>query len=225
MIDLNDPGLDDEFIEEAHEFEVDLNCTVVLNHRLTLDGIDHSEEEGFLKVRDMFAGRDNEALSSEMRHVTHFHDDLRRVANNLAVVGLVTRLQHWIIKLVRQLHDESKLPKPKKPKSRKPVSKKPELAIKLELLNERLGEGQHRNRRRRRTCLQYTYCRPVRTRIGRARSAVRNLEFLASLAEISACKQGTYEFRGTFRDADARRIPSPDNLRTLSPRSIRLSIT
>jgi hypothetical protein len=141
MIDLNDPGLDDEFIEEAHEFEVDLNCTVVLNHRLTLDGIDHSEEEGFLKVRDMFAGRDNEALSSEMRHVTHFHDDLRRVANNLAVVGLVTRLQHWIIKLVRQLHDESKLPKPKKPKSRKPVSKKPELAIKLELLNERLGEG------------------------------------------------------------------------------------
>jgi len=60
---------------------------------------------------------------------------LQRAANNLAVVGLVTRLQHWIIKFVK-LSESKKLPKPKKPKR-----KKPGLVSNLALLNGQLGKG------------------------------------------------------------------------------------
>lgn len=43
MADLDDLGLDSQFAEEAHEFEVDLNCVVVVNHKLTLESIDRLE--------------------------------------------------------------------------------------------------------------------------------------------------------------------------------------
>ena len=34
-----------EPVKNAHEFEVDLNCLVVTNHRLTLDAITRAEDE------------------------------------------------------------------------------------------------------------------------------------------------------------------------------------
>ncbi len=33
--------------EIAHEFKIDLNCVVITNHRLTLEGIDKARGKGF----------------------------------------------------------------------------------------------------------------------------------------------------------------------------------
>lgn len=124
MVDLNASGLN-EPIELAHEFEVDLNTLVVVNHNLTLESITRSEDEALSKT-DLTM--DDEAQRSIISYVGLFYEDLRRAANNLAIVGLVTRLEHWIGIFARRL--------PKQQKSRASV-----LVKDLALLNTRLGSG------------------------------------------------------------------------------------
>jgi hypothetical protein len=45
MVDFDDIKVSDEPMDIAHEFEVDLNCVVIVNHRLTLEGIARAEDE------------------------------------------------------------------------------------------------------------------------------------------------------------------------------------
>lgn len=93
----------DEPQETAHEFEIDLHCVVVANHGFTLEAIERSEDEELTKIEKGFALEDREVVDSIMRHERNFYDDLRQAARRLALVALVTRLQHWIERFVRQV--------------------------------------------------------------------------------------------------------------------------
>ena len=71
-------------------------------------------------------------MSSMLSHVQQFYEELRRAANNLAIVGLVTRFQHWISKYV------AKMPVQPNPSRTERSSR---LIKDLRILNDRLGEG------------------------------------------------------------------------------------
>jgi len=96
MIDLNDL----EPIEEAHEFEVDLTCLVIANHKLTLEGIEREENEELEKLPDISPDDLSRSIENQIQN---FYDGLRRAANNFAAVALVTRMQHWIGRFVRKI--------------------------------------------------------------------------------------------------------------------------
>ena len=129
MANLDALELNDEPLEVAHEFEVDLNCIVVVNHRFTLEGIDRSEEEDLRAIGKDFAIEDLEIMNSEANHLHTFYEDLRQAANSLAVVGLVTRFHHWTTQLVRRL-----------PSTPRPYAQQA-LARELLALSETLGAG------------------------------------------------------------------------------------
>jgi hypothetical protein len=90
-------------VEVAHGFEVDINTVVVVNHQITIDGIANLEQREVERVREEFAAEDPDVLDSLVRTEEWFYSDLRKAAHNLALVGLVTRLQHWIEKFAREL--------------------------------------------------------------------------------------------------------------------------
>ena len=119
----------DEPLAIPHEFEIDLHCVVVANHRFTLEAIDRSEDEDLKSIQEGFELEDHATITSMMSHHQNFYDDLRQAACRLAVVALVTRLQHWIGRFMAQL---------KVPTSKGRQSK---LAKQLEALNNRLGVG------------------------------------------------------------------------------------
>jgi len=94
----------DEPQEIAHEFEIDLNCVVVVNHKLTLEAIDRTEDEDLAGFEKGFAPEtDPETIRSIVSYAQNFYEDLRVAALRLAMVALVTRLQHWIERFVKQL--------------------------------------------------------------------------------------------------------------------------
>jgi hypothetical protein len=99
--DLDLSGLD-EPLNIPHEFEIDLNCVVTANHDLTLKAIDRSEDEELAKIDDNFPQENYETLRSITGHMQNFFQDLREAARRLAFVGLVTRLQHWIGRFLKQ---------------------------------------------------------------------------------------------------------------------------
>jgi len=98
-----DLGSLDEPLEIPHAFETDLHCVVVANYTLTLEGIDRSEEEELAKIDKDFAREDFETVRSMTSDLQNFYDDLRQAARRLALVGLVTRLQHWIGGFAKQM--------------------------------------------------------------------------------------------------------------------------
>lgn len=103
MADLHDLDFrNDELIEIAHEFAVDLNCVVVANHRFTLDGITRAEDEEVQQWRDALALEGGQVALSAISHVQNGYEELREAANRLALVGLVTRLQHWIARFIKE---------------------------------------------------------------------------------------------------------------------------
>jgi hypothetical protein len=103
MADLHDLDFsNDELIEVAHEFAVDLNCVVVANHRFTLEGITRAEDEEVQQWRDALALQDSQVALSAISHVQNGYEELRGAANRLALVGLVTRLQHWIARFIKE---------------------------------------------------------------------------------------------------------------------------
>jgi hypothetical protein len=101
MSDANE--LLETVIEVAHWFEVDLNTVVVMNHRLTLEGISKSEDDEIAETRESLALEDRDLVDSQIRFQEQFYGELRRAANHLALVGLVTRFQHWIEGFAKQL--------------------------------------------------------------------------------------------------------------------------
>jgi hypothetical protein len=74
-----------------HPFEEELGWLVRTNHTLVLESISSIERE---------------EIALENLDPTEIHtysDELRRAANNLALVGLVTRLHHWVSVFVEEL--------------------------------------------------------------------------------------------------------------------------
>jgi hypothetical protein len=93
----------------AHEFEVDLNCLVIANHELTMEGIDRIEREEMAAVDDSLREEPDDEVASSIRiRYQRNYDDLRAAARNLALVGLVTRFQHWISLYARRIEPQRK---------------------------------------------------------------------------------------------------------------------
>ena len=53
------------------------------------------------KTRESLGREDPDLVDSQVRWQQSFYVEMRRAANHLAVVGLVTRLEHWIARFVR----------------------------------------------------------------------------------------------------------------------------
>ena len=92
MDDLS--GLNEQ-VEVAHEFEVDLNCLVLANLRIAMDGIGHAEDEELAGIDEGFTSDEWEVEQAVSSHASQFYGELRNAALCLAMVALVTRLQHW----------------------------------------------------------------------------------------------------------------------------------
>jgi len=94
--DFDWSGLD-QIIKFPHGFELELHHLVTSNHRLVLQAI-NTEEDVELATVDLQNPDDPDARDGISNSLQNFYEDLRRAANNLAVVALVTRLQHWMNK-------------------------------------------------------------------------------------------------------------------------------
>jgi hypothetical protein len=84
-----------KLLDVPHPFEEELGWLVRTNHRLVLESISRIE-------------RDEIALDNlDPTEIHTYSDELRRAANNLALVGLVTRLHHWVSVFVEDLPKQS----------------------------------------------------------------------------------------------------------------------
>jgi hypothetical protein len=90
-----------EEYEVPHEFEIDVRRVVLINHELVLQGVDRAEDEELAKF-DM----SKEDERSVAAWIGHQHDEFRKAANNLALVGLVTRFHHWLTFLANRIRDD-----------------------------------------------------------------------------------------------------------------------
>lgn len=88
-------------IEVEHPFATEINVLVTANHQLTVNGIAKLEEYEIAEIRETLGGEDHDVVESQIRWQQGFYDEMRKAANHLAVVGLVTRFQHWIAEFVR----------------------------------------------------------------------------------------------------------------------------
>jgi hypothetical protein len=93
-------------VEIAHEFDIDLDTLVVRNHTFTMKGIDKEEEESSGEIETDLVGEYYDVLSSQLAWEHTFYDGLRRAARNIAIVGLVTRFDHWIGRFTNRLPPE-----------------------------------------------------------------------------------------------------------------------
>lgn len=90
MVRLRKLYLDGKLLECPHPFEDEIDWVVRTNHRLVFESI--SRIEGEAEPDEIEDGYSNE---------------LRRAANSLALVGLVTTLHHWISIFVEELTKEN----------------------------------------------------------------------------------------------------------------------
>ena len=87
--------------EIPHEFEIDVRRVVLINHELVLQGIDRAETEEVEKF-DLT----NEDQGAVVSWIESKHDEFRQAANNLALVGLITRFHHWLTHLANRIRDD-----------------------------------------------------------------------------------------------------------------------
>src|SRR5258708_2435870 len=132
-------GLEDDEIEIAHDFEIDLNCVITANHSLTMEGIERTEDKALEDIYEVVGIENRETLDSIAGKAQNFYDDLRRAAGLLALVGLVTRLQHWISRFANQRRHKVNTVRSSKRKRAK--VRKSKLVNELESLNDVLGAG------------------------------------------------------------------------------------
>jgi hypothetical protein len=99
-----------------HPFEQELEWFVVTNHKLLMVNITRSEQNAI-------AAADH----GDLPEIELFTKELRSSANNLALVGLVTRFHHWISVFVEELTRQS--------------ARDRKLENSLKLLNKKFGQG------------------------------------------------------------------------------------
>ena len=81
-----------KLLDGPHPFEEELGWLVSTNHTLVMENISRIEQDA--------VPTDDEPDLSEMHA---YSDELRKAANNLAVVGLVTRFRHWVNLFLKEL--------------------------------------------------------------------------------------------------------------------------
>jgi hypothetical protein len=87
--------------ELPHPFVEEAEWLVQKNHSLVLESIAHLEKDEISRLCKEMA--DAPELGSEIAYAESIADDLRNAANQLALVSLVTRLQHWVNVFVKDL--------------------------------------------------------------------------------------------------------------------------
>ena len=116
--------IDGKISELPHPFVEEVEWLVQKNHSLVLESIDRLErDEVSRRCTEM---EDTPELDSEIAYAKSMADDLRNAANQLALVSLVTRLQHSINVFARDLPD---------------AGRKTGLVPNLKTLNRVLGES------------------------------------------------------------------------------------
>jgi hypothetical protein len=93
-------------LELPHPFVEEAEWLVQKNHSLVLESIDRLERNEVSRLCAEM--EDTPEVDSEIAYAKSMADDLRNAANQLALVSLVTRLQHWINDLVRELPNASR---------------------------------------------------------------------------------------------------------------------
>jgi hypothetical protein len=92
----------DDGYESPHEFEIDVRKVVLINHELTLEAITRAEDETVARF-DLT----DEGQRSTADYVCRQHDEFRKAATNLALVGLVTRFHHWLTYLANRIRGKA----------------------------------------------------------------------------------------------------------------------
>ena len=110
--------------ELPHPFVEEAEWLVVKNHELVMDSIARLEKAEFSRLYKEMPNAPE--LDSELAYTTSMADNLRNAANQLALVSLVTRLQHSINVFVKDVGGRNGAPG---------------LVPNLKLLNRRLGES------------------------------------------------------------------------------------
>jgi hypothetical protein len=85
-------SLNGKLLDVPHPFEEELGWLVSTNHTLVMENISRIEQDA--------VATDDEPDLSEMHA---YSDELRKAANNLALVGLVTRFRHWVNLFLEEL--------------------------------------------------------------------------------------------------------------------------
>ena len=119
--DLPDDPLETGSLPAMRMFEIEFRSLIVTNHELSIEGINRAEKEMVESTLD----------PDEASYERTYFTDLRTAANNLAIVAVVTRLDHWVASLCKRL--KLREDKPKKTESR--------IIKRMEVLNEKLGDG------------------------------------------------------------------------------------
>jgi hypothetical protein len=92
-----------ETVDLPHPFETELFCLVTANHQIALDGIAQQEEKMVSHLEQSLQGENADVVSSIVSGHQNFYEDLRRALRNFSLVGVVTRFDHWISRLARQV--------------------------------------------------------------------------------------------------------------------------
>lgn len=87
-------------VEVAHLFEQDLRRTVLISWEYALQEIERQEDEAVAAREAELALEDYEVVSDAISHERVAFEDYKQSANQLALVGLITRFQHWINRTV-----------------------------------------------------------------------------------------------------------------------------
>jgi hypothetical protein len=109
-----------------HSFCSELRTLVFVHHRLALEGLSRWEKQERASVNEDYDDDDEVNERAQLR-IDVCYDELERAAHNLALVGLVTRLQHWIAAFAERLGEKD--------------AKDKALKTNLRFLNDKLGEG------------------------------------------------------------------------------------
>jgi hypothetical protein len=131
MSDSNEIEFLDQTFESIHQFHVDLNRVVLLNYGFALAEMTRAEQENEDRLENELAHEqfDHETAGQMRGKLFSDYEEYRQAARQLALVGVVTRLQHWIGQFVEGL--------PNRPQ--KLVNSW--LIKQLEFLNRELGNG------------------------------------------------------------------------------------
>lgn len=120
--------LNPEPVEVTHDFKVDISLFVTANFELTIGAINQDEARAGREAKNSVKGEtDPDVISEILYRDDSYYDDRRVAARNMALVGLLIRLQHWAAAYARRIDHKRKSGNP--------------LRAELDFLNANLGKA------------------------------------------------------------------------------------
>lgn len=127
MVRVRKLYLDGKLIETRHPFEEEVEWFLETNHRLLLESITNTQQKEEAALWENKSAEEPALVHADILDSRDFANSLRDAATSLTLVGLVTRLQHWISIFAEELTKEN--------------AKDRGLVRNLKTLNERTGSG------------------------------------------------------------------------------------